>query len=186
MRRHMTLEKIGFYLLVIDYLFITYIIFRIDSISYIYRQPYHSSKYLILFYGISVLTFPLLLLVYINLVRIRASFKEKMIKTKNYVIENLKIIIIPTMIANLFSLLFKDQLITYTERLSQHHKNHIVGSYYITLIIILVYSLVRTIIRADYYESHYLREKIDFRVHFIIILIIIMPIIVITFKINHF
>lgn len=160
--------------------------FRTYSINYIYKESYHRAKYLILFYGISVLSYPFLILTYITIIRVRESFKEKMIETKQFVKDNIKSIIIPVVLASLFSILFKDLLDSYAKKLSIQHQNHIVGSYYVTMILMLVYFIVRSIIRADYYEAYYLKNKTDKRLYFIILLVMIMPIIVITFELNHF
>src|SRR5690625_290941 len=102
-RKTNKLQKIGLILLIIDYIFIAYIIFRTNSISYIYKKPYYRAKYLILYYGISVLSFPTMLLGFITIVRIRNSFKLKMMEVTNVVKTNIKVIIMPVIIASLFS-----------------------------------------------------------------------------------
>lgn len=185
-RKTNKLQKIGLILLIIDYIFIAYIIFRTNSISYIYKKPYYRAKYLILYYGISVLSFPTMLLGFITIVRIRNSFKLKMMEVTNVVKTNIKVIILPVIIASLFSLLFKDELFKYAERLPNFHQTHIVTSYYMTLFIMNIYFILRAIVSADYYESYYLLNKTDYRLHFLLAMIVLMAIVVIKFRINHF
>lgn len=134
----------------------------------------------------SVLNLPNVLLFYIYMVIASNLFKEKTRIKKDTLKISIKYIIIPIIVAFLFSLLFKNRINGYVPRLPLEIQPHIIPAYYLTIIMILFYYLVRAILRFDYYESHYLHNKTDYRFYYLLLLIFIIPYSVIIFNISYY
>lgn len=162
-------RKIGFYLLLVDYLFIGYILLRIISIDSVFSSTVNNKFHIaITYYMIPVFGFPFFLLLYIIL-RINSDYlKEQVIDKRNKRDYSFKISIVPAMIALLFSSLFADTIREYIPKLPIELQANALLTYYLSYVIMIIYFFIRTLFSFDYYQSFYVTDKNDKKYLFVV------------------
>lgn len=173
-------RKIGFYLLLLDYLFIGYIIFRADSIGYIFKyelEGFYRKRMRFAYryaYTIPTLQVPALLMLFILFKAATNSFRKKAMIMKNTRMLAFRHYVVNSLIVFAFSGLFLSTIKQYIAYLPEDIQDKAVPAYYLSYIIMILYFFVRTFFTFDYYQTLYLKDKTDFRALFAFSLMIIL------------
>lgn len=165
-------RKIGFYFLLLDYLFIGYIIFRADSIGYIFKyelEGFYRKRMRFAYryaYTIPTLQVPSLLMLFILFRTVTDSFRKKAIIKKNTRMLTFRHYVVNSLIVFAFSGLFLSTIKQYIAYLPEDIQDKAVPAYYLSYIIMILYFFVRTFFTFDYYQALYLKDKTDYRLIF--------------------
>lgn len=172
------LRKIGLIFLLLDYIFIAYILYRINAINYVFTENIRGIRPTlhILYYGIPILFYQEILLLYLIRKISTEDFKQKALILKGTVMNSIKATILPIVFATLFSFLFLERLQEYVPRVDVDLQPYAIHSYYLTFVIMIIYFLIRTLFAFDYYQSLYLNNKTDYRYFYCLLLFFIFTI----------
>lgn len=175
-------RKRGFYFLIIDYVFLSYIIIRIHSIGYMFTYGLEGistyKKYLYYMYGYFIPTLQtpalMILLLYRRTPVTRFVRQATAIKNAGKFIFRHYVVI--SFIVFAFSGLFIEKISQFVAYLPENFQHRAVPTYYLSYVIIIIFFFIRTFLKFDYYQAFYLIEgdKSDYRYAFIFYLIIIL------------
>jgi len=163
-------RRFGLYILILDYLFIFYIMLRVESISYIFHYELKgftikSRKFLYSNYGIPTLNVPGMFVLYYFMRSSSDFFKEKAMVWKNVRMLTLRSVLWALFIF-ILSFLFIGIVSKYISYLPADIQDKAIPAYYLSYVMIILYFTVRAFFRFDYYLALYTKEKEDYRAIF--------------------
>ena len=173
-------QKIGFYSLILDYLFIGYLIFRVHSIEYTFFVALHKAglsrtSYEVTFaYIIPILSFPALFMLFLLFKTATERFREEAMVKKDAWMLTFRHFVIKSVIAFTFSCFFFSKIKQYIPYLPVDIQDNAIPAYYFSYIIMILYFVMRTFLSFEYYQALYLQDKPEYRVIFAASLIIFL------------
>jgi len=186
-------RRLGLYLLVLDYLFIFFIMFRVESINHILRFELEGFRIRRMYfeyyyaYVIPVLNVPGFLVSYLFIISSSSFFTEKVLVWRNARILAFRNVLWALLVF-ILSFLFLGTLRQYFPYFPENIKDKAIPAYYLSYVIIILYFTARAFFRFDYHIALHSREKEeDYRLLTIACLILFLPILtsLIAFKLPY-
>ncbi|AXH99808.1 hypothetical protein DV702_08715 [Sporosarcina sp. PTS2304] len=159
-------RKIGFYLLLLDYAFISYLLYNMVHIYNLFITILGVRRVVVFNYAIiiNVFQFPVILFI----VFIMLSIKYQPIASRQLTL-GFKKILLPLIFISTFSLFFADKIQEFIPKLPDQYQNNILFKYYLSYLLMILFFSIRIIFSFNYFQLFYLIDKIDLRFHFAII-----------------
>lgn len=164
-------RKRGFYLLLLDYIFIICIMYNIAHTYNLFLDILAIRRYVVFNFAwiINVFQFPAMLFIGLLLFSIRFQFQ----KSESLMRRTL----IPFLLAFAFSLLFKGTIQEFVPSLPERYHPNVLFKYYASYLLIGLFFFVRIVFSFYYYQAFFLKDRNDFRIHFAIILYLLLMVI---------
>lgn len=167
-----TYRKIGFYLLILDCLFILFVLYHIEHLYNLFLEasPRRRRVHVDFYYGYTIPVFYLQSVAFIFLIRNAIHILPDKDQIKN----GIKKVLVPLLLLFLISLLFFDLLDQFVPRFPESEQSTIVLRYYLSYIFMFIYFVIRMVFSFNYFQFLYLKHRVglsnaDFRIYFAII-----------------